>query len=157
MLIADLHIHSRYSRACSPELNLANIAKWCGIKGINLVSTGDFTHPAWIEEIKRDLEELGSGFLKLKKSDSSVRFILGTEVSCIYKHKEKTRRVHLLLFFSKISDVEKFNSTLTKEGCNIRADGRPILGLTAKEVLLIMKDINPKSVMIPAHAWTPWF
>src|SRR3989339_2044475 len=66
MLIADLHIHSRYSRACSPELNLANIAKWCQIKGINLVSTGDFTHPAWIEEIKRDLEEVGNGFLKLK-------------------------------------------------------------------------------------------
>lgn len=157
MLIADLHIHSRFSRACSKELTLANIAKWCRIKGINLVSTGDFTHPAWLEEIKRDLEELDSGFLKLKKDDSSVRFILGTEVSCIYKHKEKTRRVHLLLFFPKISDVEKFNSTLTKEGCNIRADGRPILGLTAKEVLQIMKDINPKSVMIPAHAWTPWF
>ncbi|OGH87545.1 MAG: hypothetical protein A3J93_03395 [Candidatus Magasanikbacteria bacterium RIFOXYC2_FULL_42_28] len=168
MLIADLHIHSRYSRACSPELNLANIAKWCQIKGINLVSTGDFTHPAWIEEIKRDLEEVGNGFLKLKLPppptspsgrgrNDDVRFILGTEVSCIYSQGGKTRRVHLLLFFPKISDVEKFNSALTKEGCNIRADGRPILGLTAKEVLQIMKDINPKSVLIPAHAWTPWF
>ncbi len=156
MLIADLHIHSRYARACSPQLTLPNIAKWCQIKGINLVSTGDFTHPAWIEEIKANLEELGNGFLRLKNKNDTL-FILGTEVSCIYKHKDKTRRVHLLLFFPKISDVEKFNATLTKEGCNIRADGRPILGLTAKEILKMIKEINPRSVMIPAHAWTPWF
>src|SRR3989339_957886 len=125
MLIADLHIHSRYSRACSPELTLENIAKWCRIKGLNLIATGDFTHPVWFKDIQEKLEEIGNGFLKLRTGDNGVRFILGTEVSAIYSQGGKTRRVHLCLFFPKIIDVEKFNAVLTGRGKNLKSDGRP--------------------------------
>jgi len=157
MIIADLHIHSRYSRACSPELNLENIAKWCLIKGINLVSTGDFTHPAWYKEIEAKLSEDGTGFLVLKDSLQDVKFILGTEVSAIYSQGGKVRRVHLCLFFPKLASVKKFNNVLISLGKNIKSDGRPILGMSAKEILKIMKEVDIESVMIPAHAWTPWF
>lgn len=156
-LIADLHIHSKYSRACSPELTLSNIDKWCRIKGINLISTGDFTHPIWFKNITDELIEEGNGFLRLRESDEAVKFILGTEVSCIYSQGGQTRRVHLCLFFPDLASVEKFNKKLTGAGKNLRSDGRPILGMSAKEVLTIMKEIAPRSVMIPAHAWTPWF
>jgi len=168
MLIADLHIHSRYSRACSPELTLENIAKWSAIKGLNLVSTGDFTHPAWFKNIEEKLAEDGSGFLKLKKSLISANpsfgkrgcepcFILGTEVSCIYSQGGKVRRVHLCLFFPTLAGVRKFNEKLTGAGKNLKSDGRPILGLLAKDVLKIIKEIDERAMMIPAHAWTPWF
>ena len=157
MIIADLHIHSKYSRACSPQLTLANIAKWSLIKGINLVSTGDFTHPAWFQEIKANLSEDKTGLLFLKNSDQKVKFILGTEVSAIYSQGGKTRRVHLCLFFPTIVGVEKFNAELQGRGKNLKSDGRPILGMSAKEILKIMKEIDGRSVMIPAHAWTPWF
>ncbi len=157
MLIADLHIHSRYSRACSPELTLENIAKWSKIKGLNLVATGDFTHPVWFKEIETKLQENGNGFLSLRDNDNGMRFILGTEVSCIYSQGGKTRRVHLCLFFPKIADVRKFNEKLSGAGKNLKSDGRPILGMSAKQILQIMKEINKDAVMIPAHAWTPWF
>ncbi|MBI5732007.1 MAG: DNA helicase UvrD [Candidatus Magasanikbacteria bacterium] len=157
MLIADLHIHSRYSRACSPELTLENIARWCGVKGIDLVATGDFTHPAWFREIEEKLAEDGSGFLKLKGHSGRVKFVLGTEVSCIYSQGEEMRRVHLCLFFPVVSSVKKFIQTLEGRGKNLKSDGRPILGLSAKEVLRIVKEIDKRGVIIPAHAWTPWF
>lgn len=157
MIIADLHIHSRYSRACSKELTPINIDAECRLKGVDLVATGDFTHPAWFSELKENLEELGDGFLQLKKSDGKVKFVLGTEVSCIYKQGGKTRRVHLCLFLPDFASVEKFNQKLTDRGCNIHSDGRPILGLSAKEVLKILKEVNSRGVMIPAHIWTPWF
>lgn len=157
MLIADLHIHSRFSRACSPELTFKNIVQWCRIKGIDLVATGDFTHPAWFKEIVGELEEEGNGFLRLKSSDGRVKFLLGTEVSCIYSQGGKVRRVHLCLFLPDLTSTRQFNQALEKRGANIKSDGRPILGLSAKEVLKIIKEINPRAVMIPAHAWTPWF
>lgn len=157
MVIADLHIHSKYSRACSPQLTLANIAHWSKIKGVNLVATGDFTHPAWFKEIKANLSENNTGLLNLKNDGTGVKFILGTEVSAIYSQGGKTRRVHLCLFFPNIADVEKFNEELQRRGKNLKSDGRPILGMSAKEILKVMKEINKKSVMIPAHAWTPWF
>lgn len=157
MLIADLHIHSKYSRACSGELTLENIDKWCRIKGIDLVSTGDFTHPAWFKDIEEKLTEDGAGFLKLKNSDGLVKFILGTEVSCIYSQGGQTRRLHLCLYLPDLESVRKFNSELVARGCNIRSDGRPILGLSGKEIVKIVKVISPRGVVIPAHAWTPWF
>lgn len=156
-MIADLHIHSKYSRACSPELTIPNIAKWCGIKGIDLISTGDFTHPAWFKEIEDNLVEEGQGFLKLKNSENPVKFVLGTEVACIYSQGGETRRLHLCLFLPDLASVKKFNEELTKRGCNIRSDGRPILGLSGKEIVKIIKDISPRGKVIPAHAWTPWF
>jgi len=170
--IADLHIHSKYSRACSPDLTLPKIAEWCGYKGIDLVATGDFTHPAWFKDIKDQLEPTGNGLFKLKeeifsnrRSDlqiassggDNIRFILGTEISCIYKQGDKCRRIHINIFFPEIRDVEQFNTTLEKMGCNLKSDGRPIIGLSAKELTRISLEINPKAIIIPSHAWTPWF
>ncbi|MBP9695122.1 MAG: DNA helicase UvrD [Candidatus Magasanikbacteria bacterium] len=155
--ILDLHIHSKYSRACSGSLVLPNIAKECELRGIDVVSTGDFTHPAWFEHIKDKLVEDAPGIFRLNDNSSKTRFILGTEVASIKKHAGKTRRVHLLIFAPSIASVEKFNNALESRGCNLRADGRPILGLTCKEILSIMLEIDSGMVMIPAHAWTPWF
>ncbi|MCX6746054.1 MAG: endonuclease Q family protein [Candidatus Parcubacteria bacterium] len=170
--IADLHIHSKYSRACSRDLVLEKIDEWCKYKGIDIVATGDFTHPAWFGDIKKELEPLGNGLFKLKKEISSsrrsdlqiassaeqeVRFILCTEISCIYKQGEKTRRIHLNIFFPEIKNVENFNSTLEKMGCNLKSDGRPIIGLSSIELAKVVFSINEKAMLIPAHAWTPWF
>ncbi len=171
-IIADLHIHSKYSRACSKDLTLPNIDLWCKYKGINLVATSDFTHPAWFKDIKEHLEPINNGLFKLKKSfslgDSSTelgitsskdftRFILGTEVSCIYKQGDKCRRIHLNIFFPEIKDVEKFNLTLEKQGRNLKSDGRPILGLSSIELAKIVFEVNDKAIIVPSHAWTPWF
>jgi len=155
--IVDLHIHSKYSRACSKDLELPKIAKACEEKGINIVSTADFTHPAWFDHIEDTLTEDTPGLYKLKDNSSPTRFILSTEISCIYKHKEATRRLHLLLLSPSLKSVKKFNQELEKRGVNIRSDGRPIMGLKGKEVLQIMLDIDKDMMMIPAHAWTPWF
>lgn len=155
--ILDLHIHSRYSRACSPDLVLPRIARACEIKGIDIVATGDYTHPAWFAHIKDSLVEENEGVYKLKNENSKARFILSTEISCIYKHKDATRRVHLLILAPNIAAVEKFNNILQERGINIRSDGRPIMGLSSKEVLGMILDIDPRFMMIPAHIWTPWF
>ncbi len=153
----DFHIHSRYSRACSKDLHLPNIARACEQKGIDIVSTGDFTHPAWFKHIQENLAEDNQGLYKLKNNTSQTRFILGTEISCIYKDKDATRRVHLLILAPSIEAVAKFNQVLTDKGVNIRSDGRPIMGLSAKNILQILLDIDPGFVLIPAHIWTPWF
>lgn len=156
--IVDLHIHSKYARACSPLLELPNIAKKCEEKGINICATGDFTHPAWLKHIQSELKEIGdTGLYQLNNFQSATRFILSTEISCVYKHKNKVRRLHLLLIAPNIEAVLKFNQELAKRGVNLHSEGRPIMGLSAKEILSIIIDIDPKFVMIPAHAWTPWF
>ncbi|HSR89342.1 MAG TPA: endonuclease Q family protein [Candidatus Udaeobacter sp.] len=155
--IIDLHIHSRYSRACSADLELPKIAKACEQKGIDIVVTGDFTHPAWVKHIKENLVEERKGIYKLKDNSSQTRFILGTEISCIYKDKDATRRVHLLVLAPSIEAIDQFNAVLEAKGVNIRSDGRPIMGLSAKAVLEIILAIDPGFMMIPAHIWTPWF
>jgi len=155
--ILDLHIHSKYSRACSKDLELSNIAMACETRGIDIVSVGDFTHPQWFLHIKENLKEVSEGVYKLKDGSSKTKFILGTELSCIKKHKEQTRRVHVCIFAPSIKTVEKFNKRLEKMGFNLKSDGRPILGLTVKELLQIMLDVDERMEMIPAHAWTPWF
>ncbi|MEI6288421.1 MAG: endonuclease Q family protein [bacterium] len=156
-LIADLHLHSKYSRSCSRELTLENIAKWCERKGINLVGTADFTHPAWFNEIKNKLIEAEDGLYKLKDNSSPTRFILSTEISCIYTQGGKCRRVHICLLVSKIEFVEKIIENFTLRGFNIKSDGRPIIGLSAKELARIVLEIDKKAIIIPAHVWTPWF
>lgn len=156
--ILDLHIHSKYSRACSKNLELAPIAETCQVRGIDIVTTGDFTHPRWFESIKQELEEETPGIYKVRGlSGVRTRFLIGTEVASIKKHKDKTRRVHHLLFAPNIEVAEKFNTYLTNRNFNLKADGRPILGLTSKEILQIMLEIDERMIMIPAHAWTPWF
>lgn len=155
--ILDLHIHSKYSRACSKNLELPVIGKACQTRGIDIVATGDMTHPAWFASIKEELQETAEGMYSLKKGTPSTKFILGTEVASIKKHKGQTRRVHLLLFAPNVSVAEKFNKELKKRGYNLTADGRPILGLPSKDILQLMLEIDDRMVMIPAHAWTPWF
>jgi len=154
-VIADLHLHSKYSRAVSGQMTLSTIAEWAVKKGIGLVGTGDFTHPMWFREIKSNLEETESGVYRLRTG--KVRFLLTTEISCIYSDQGQGRRVHILVFLPKISDVEKFNSKLTSRGANLFSDGRPIVGLTLQDVAQIALDANPKALLIPAHVWTPWF
>lgn len=156
-LIADLHIHSAYSRGCSRELTLGNIAKWCRYKGIDLVSTGDFTYPAWIKAIKNELAPDGAGFYRLKSDAEKTKFVIGTEISCIYKQGDKCRRIHLCLLAPSVEAAERLIEELTKRGCNLKADGRPIIGLSAKTLAELCWEIDDNFFVFPAHAWTPWF
>ena len=155
--ICDLHIHSKYSRACSKELTLENIDHWAKLKGIDIVGTADLTHPAWFKEIETKLEEVHPGLYKLKGSDSGTLFMLTTEISCIYSQGGKGRRLHICVWAPDLEFVRKLNKNLADRGCNLTADGRPIIGMSAKELLKICLEINPKHLTIPAHAWTPWF
>jgi DNA helicase II / ATP-dependent DNA helicase PcrA len=166
---ADLHIHSKYARACSPQLTPENIDLWCRIKGLGLVATGDFTHPKWFAELSEKLEPHGEGLYRLKKefrqkdprftpvSETDVHFMCGTEVACIYKHGDAVRRVHHCIYAPSLEVVAKINAELQARGKNLKADGRPILGLTSKELLTLLLDIDERNVLIPAHVWTPWF
>lgn len=155
-LFADLHVHSKYSRAVSRDMDLPHIDHWAKIKGIGLMGTGDFTHPAWVEHIKAELTEDGSGFLQRTNSPQLTRFVLSSEISCIYSRAGKTRRIHVIVLCPDIATVEKLNGYLSLIG-NLHSDGRPILGLDAEELAKIVIDANPKNMIIPAHAWTPWF
>ncbi|TAN33625.1 DNA helicase UvrD [Patescibacteria group bacterium] len=167
--ILDFHIHSKYSRACSPDLELPKIAAACARKGVDIVATGDFTHPAWLGHIKENLSEIGeSGLYELKNPtpcpspnrggiQGGVKFILSTEISCIYKHQDKTRRLHLVILAPNIAAVEKLNAQFEKKSVNLKSDGRPIMGLSAKAVLQMLLEIDERFLLIPAHAWTPWF
>ena len=154
--IADFHIHSKYSRATSPLMDLENLSRWASIKGIKVLGTGDFTHPKWLEEIKKQLEPAEPGLFKLCASDSSTRFILTSEISCIYSKGGKVRKIHIIVFAPSISAVEKINLKLSQIG-NLKADGRPILGLDAKELAKIVLDADENCLVVPAHLWTPWF
>ncbi|MFH1971092.1 MAG: endonuclease Q family protein [Patescibacteria group bacterium] len=156
-IISDLHFHSRFSRAVSPQMNIPTISLWAQKKGIELVTTSDFTHPLWFRELQVSLEEVGEGIYKSKESDNNVKFLLTTEISCIYPKSGKGRRVHLLVFAPNLSVAEKFNKEMTLRGANLLSDGRPITGLTAKNILEIALLISEDCLVIPAHAWTPHF
>lgn len=155
--IIDLHAHSRYSRACSQNLILPNIAQVCQKKGISIVTTSDITHPRWFNHCQEELEESEGGLYVLKNGRKDVKFICGSEVACIYKQGEKVRRLHLLMLFPSFIEVELFQKKLQERGCNITSDGRPILGISGIELLKMVKDISSNIEIIPAHAWTPWF
>lgn len=154
-VIADLHFHSKYSRAVSPKMVIPEIIKWAGYKGLNLVGTCDFTHPLWFSDLKKYLEPLGNGLFK-PKSEKSPRFMLTSEVSSIYSQGGKCRRIHNLILAPSFETVEKINKKLGSIG-NLYSDGRPILGLSAKDLVKIVLDIDPRAMIIPAHMWTPWF
>lgn len=156
-IIADLHIHSGYSRGCSKQLTLESIAKWCRYKGIDLVSTGDFTHPAWLKAIKKELQPDGKGFYELKSGSEKTKFVIGTEISCIYTQGGRCRRIHICFLAPSIESAEKLISQLEKRGCNLRSDGRPIIGLSAKALAELCWEIDQDFFVFPAHAWTPWF
>lgn len=152
--IADFHIHSKYSRATSGQTDLENISKWAEIKGVKVIATGDFTHPQWIKSIKEELKPAEPGLFQYK--NSNTRFLLTTEISCIYSKKEKTRKIHLIVLSPSIEIAEKINEELSKIG-NLKSDGRPILGLDAKELVKIVLNISSDCMVIPAHCMTPWF
>ncbi len=169
--IADLQIHSKYSRATSKEMVLEEIDRWAGNKEILVMGTGDFTHPAWFEEIKQKLEPAEPGLFKLKKEFkwptlrgdlSETRFLLEVEISGIYSRPSarlganKTYRIHNLIFAPDLETAEKINTQLGWIG-NLKSDGRPILGLDSEELAKIVFNTNPQAVIVPAHAFTPWF
>jgi len=154
--IADFHFHSKYSRATSPRMDLENILKWAKIKGIKVLGTSDFTHPLWLEELKTKLEPAEPGLFKMKNVEDEIRFILTTEVSCVYSKWGKVRKIHLIIFAPDFETIEKINTHLSWIG-NLKADGRPTLGLDAKELAKIVMNIDPNCLIICAHAWTPWF
>ena len=166
---ADLHIHSKYSRATAKNLDLENIWIAAQLKGITVVGTGDFTHPAWFSELKEKLEPAEPGLFKLKREITRalkacvppscrkmVRFLLVSEISNIYKKDGKTRKNHNLVFAPSLEVVEHINQRLNDIG-NIHSDGRPILGLDARDLLEIVLEADDNSFLIPAHIWTPWF
>jgi len=153
---ADLHIHSRFSRATSRELNLATLSAGAERKGILVLGTGDFTHPTWLSELESGLVPAEPGFFRLKGGASEVRFALTAEISTIYKQGDKVRKVHHLLAAPDFPSVRKISASLAKVG-NILSDGRPILGITSRNLLEIVLEADEHAMLIPAHIWTPWF
>ncbi len=161
---ADLHIHSKYSRATSKNCNLEELAAWAQKKGLSVISTGDFTHPAWFSEIKEKLVPAEAGVFRLRKdiekqifkNNAPVRFLLSVEISTIYKKGDKTRKVHHVVFVPDFAAAENLREKLAAVG-NIVSDGRPILGLDSRNLLEMTLGSGEGSYIIPAHIWTPWF
>ena len=166
MYIGDLHIHSRYSRATSRDCTPEYLDLWARKKGIDIVGTGDFTHPAWREELKEKLEPAEDGLYTLKDEyrihdaaapdDRRPRFVVTGEISSIYKKKDKVRKVHSLLLLPGLKDADRLARRLELIG-NIHSDGRPILGLDCRDLLEIMLETSPEALYVPAHIWTPHF
>ncbi len=154
-IICDFHIHSKYSRATSSNMVIEQIAKWAKWKGIDLIGTGDFTHPGWFMELKNKLTPLNNG-LFIYKDNPEIKFILTSEISCIYTQDGKVRKIHLVIFAPSLETVGKINEHLSRVG-NLYADGRPILGISAHDLAKLILEIDPECLIIPAHAWTPWF
>ncbi|MFY9457588.1 MAG: endonuclease Q family protein [Candidatus Spechtbacterales bacterium] len=154
--ICDFHIHSHYSRATSKDMNIEELDKWARIKGIDVLGTGDFTHPKWFRELQEKLEPAEEGLYKFKNGNSPIRFILTVEVSSIYSQGGQVRRIHNIVFAPSFEAASKLNRLLGEVG-NLRADGRPILGLPAHELLRMTLDVSEDCLLVPAHAWTPWF
>jgi len=153
---ADLHLHSPYSRAVSPRMTLKNLSRWGEVKGIRVLGAADFTHPKWLKKIKNELEPAENGLFKLKDKEHKTRFVLSSEISCIYPKNNRVRKIHIIVLAPSIKVVQKINSVLSKVG-NLSADGRPILKLDAKELARIILSICDECLIIPAHLWTPWF
>lgn len=156
--IADLHLHSRYSRAVSRDMNLFNMDLWAEKKGLDILSTSDWTHPLWLREITNELVEDTKGLFKLKnKKTAKTRFLLSVEVSSIYSQGGKVRRIHNLIFSPSLETCDKINKELVKRGCNLSSDGRPIIGLSSIALAELVFSIDKDALIIPCHAWTPWF
>jgi len=152
--IGDFHFHSKYSRATSKEMNLEELDMWGQKKGITVLGTGDFTHPEWLRELKEKLEPAEEGLWKLKGGSGKTRFMLTAEISCIYSKRERVRKIHAVVFSPSFEACEKINTQLGWVG-NLRADGRPILGMDAKELLKIVLDSSEECLFVPAHCLRP--
>ncbi len=166
---ADLHIHSKYSRATSKDCDLEHLAYWARKKGITVVGTGDFTHPVWLAELKEKLLPAEPGLFRLRDDiaravderlppscNGQTRFMLSVEISTIYKKGELTRKVHHLVYVPDFAAADRFAARLARIG-NIASDGRPILGLDSRHLLEIVLEASPDAYLVPAHIWTPWF
>ena len=166
---ADLHVHSKYSRATSRDLDLEHLAAWACRKGIGVVATGDFTHPAWCAELKQKLVPAEPGLYRLRDDieqavaqtlppacRTPVRFMLEVEISTIYKKGDRTRKIHHLIYAPDFETVDRMSTRLARIG-NIASDGRPILGLDSRDLLEIALEAGPHAYLVPAHIWTPWF
>lgn len=164
---ADLHVHSHHSRATSRDCTLEGLHRWAQLKGVRVVGTGDFTHPAWLAELKQQLEPSAPGLFRLRPGfddpaavpptcRGEVDFVLSGEVSSIYRRDGRVRKVHSLLLVPDLAAAATISKRLATIG-NVSADGRPILKLDARELLEIVLDAHPDSLLIPAHIWTPWF
>ena len=167
--VADLHIHSKYSRACSRDCDLEHLAWWAGRKGISVVGTGDFTHPAWSAALRDELVPAEPGLFRLRDDleravadrlppscRAPVRFMLSVEISTIYKRGDRTRKVHHLLYAPSLEVAGRITASLARIG-NLAADGRPILGLDSRDLLEITLEAGEGAYLVPAHLWTPWF
>ena len=155
-IIADFHIHSKYSRATSRDMDLEHIFQSAKEKGITVVGTGDFMHPEWFDNLKNKLEPAEEGLYRLKNTDGSVRFVVTGEISNMYTRHGRGRRIHNLIILPSLESAEKINNILSWQG-NIKSDGRPILGMDSEELLKIVIDTAPKALFVPAHCLTPWF
>ncbi|MGD0993957.1 MAG: endonuclease Q family protein [Candidatus Bathyarchaeia archaeon] len=157
-VIADLHIHGRYSRATSEQMSIPEIARYSKIKGLNLVGTGDFTHPQWLKEINETLTpEADTGLFKLTKNvDSPVRFMLTTEVCTIFDYKGESKKVHHVILTPSKETAVQINEALKHFG-DLASDGRPILNMTAPQLVEQVMAVSSENMIFPAHAWTPWF
>jgi uncharacterized protein (TIGR00375 family) len=156
-VIADLHIHGRYSRATSEQMSIPEIAKYAKIKGLNLVGTGDFTHPQWLKEIKQTLtQEQDTGLFKLANADSPMRFMLTTEVCTIFDYRGESKKVHHVILTPSMDTAVQINERLARFG-NLASDGRPILNATAPQLVEEVMAVSGENMVFPAHAWTPWF
>lgn len=168
---ADLHVHSRHSRATSKSLTPRHLAAWGQVKGLALLGTGDFTHPGWLAELEEALVEDGGGLLRLRdhagleaeipwiegfRFGGGTRFMLQAEISSIYKRGGKVRKVHNLVYMPGLEQAKRLNRRLSEIG-NLKADGRPILGLDSRHLLEMVLETDPQAFLIPAHIWTPWF
>ena len=150
--IADLHLHSRYAYACSKALTLDNLAVWGRRKGIDLLATGDFTHPQWAAELEDNLTAGDDGLYHY----GDMRFVPGTEISCVYKQDGRGRRIHILVLMPTLAAAARLTGRLARHG-NLRNDGRPTVAISARDLLALAVDCHPEAIVIPAHAWTPWF
>ncbi|MCP3802982.1 UvrD-helicase domain-containing protein [Allokutzneria sp. A3M-2-11 16] len=167
---ADLHIHSKYSRACSRNCDLHHLTKYARLKGISLVGTGDFTHPAWFEHLRECLVPAEPGLFRMREemdrdirrtvppscTGGEVRYMLSVEISTIYKRGDRTRKVHHLIYMPDFESAAEFNARLGRIG-NLGSDGRPILGLDSRDLLEITLSSGSGGYLVPAHIWTPWF
>ncbi|MBV9093005.1 MAG: DNA helicase UvrD [Streptosporangiaceae bacterium] len=169
MFIADLHIHSRFSRACSKDCDLEHLSAWALRKGIGVLGTGDFTHPAWAAELRETLVPAEPGLFRIRPDlerraargapnagADPVRFLLSVEISTIYRRADRTRKVHHLIYAPGFDAADRITAALARIG-NLAADGRPILGLDSRDLLEITLEAGPGCFLVPAHVWTPWF
>ncbi|HAZ10853.1 MAG TPA: DNA helicase UvrD [Candidatus Omnitrophica bacterium] len=149
---ADFHIHSKYSRATSPDMNIKTLSEYAKLKGVSLLGTGDFTHYLWLEELKTTLKDSGNGLFEY----NSVNFMLTGEISSIYSKNGRVRKIHNVIFAPSFDIADKVNSVLSGYG-NIAYDGRPIIGIDAKDLAELLFGISKDIFLVPGHIWTPWF